>query len=77
MASGLIDRDLTGRVVEGVVGDASSKTIAHGLGVIPAFVILTPDNSTVLPRLVSKDATNVVVRGEAGTFDVLIVGSIS
>lgn len=68
-----IDQNLTGITIEGVTGDGATKTIAHGLGAIPVAVHFTPYAANVVPFLSSKDATNVIVQGAAGTFDVTIL----
>ncbi len=67
------DKNFTGTVVLGVTGDGSPQTIAHGLGALPMFVVLTPYNASTAPYIVSIDSTNVVVQGAAGTFDVAIL----
>lgn len=67
------DQNFTGMVISGVTGDGTNKTIAHGLGVAPVTVILTPYNASTAPYIVSIDATNVIVQGAAGTFDVTVL----
>lgn len=68
-----IDQNLTGCIVTGVAGTGAQKTIAHGLGVIPAGVFFCPYTAAAVPFLVSADATNVICQGASDTFDVLII----
>jgi len=50
---------------------AADVEIAHGLGRIPKFVILTTKSTGVVaqPLLVSKSATSIIIRAETSGVD--------
>lgn len=70
---GIKMKNLEGEYTAAVAGDATQKTIAHNMNTIPSFVFFQANAAGVDPSLVSKSRTNIVVLGQAGTFDVLIL----